>query len=342
MFLKKISSFDISIVLVYIFQAFLYLIFLSTSISLTSFNFIIFLVLCIFLGIGIVMLFCYLFSLSNKSIFYNIKSKFIIFILISIVFLFACFSIKMISNYISFIYLKDMNIFIIMGSLILSIFFLIKKDICSFFRCSTLIFYFYLLLEILSFILLCFYFKVHNILPVTFDINNILDHSYLYLVFIVLPILFLLMVPRYLIRDNKVFSKKIFITYIIISIIISIKSIMSISILGYNSIDIYKYIDVVTYKNINLFTFIERIEWLLCFNSITNMFFLISLSMFYIKEGLNYILPIKKKSYIYPLLICMFVLIFGYLFDFSLVIITWIMILFFFIHLFYALFKLLK
>lgn len=340
--MKKISSYDISIILLYIFQAFLYVIFLNKSISLTSYSFIIFLVLSIFLGISIIMLFSYLFNLSNKNIFENIKSKFIVLILIMIVFIFACFSIRLTSNYISFIYLKDMNIFIIMITLLVAVFFLIKKDIYSFFRCSTLIFYFYILLELISFILLCFNLKYINLLPISFNLENILDHSYIYL-FLIVPILFLLIIPKRIIDNKKMFNKRIFITYFIISIIIFIKSIMSISILGYNSITIYEYIDVVLYKNINLFTFIERIEWLLCFNSITNMFFLISLSAFYIKEGLNYILPIKKNiSYVYPLCICIFILLFSYFYKIDFINLVYSLVVFFLIHLTFCLFKLLK
>lgn len=342
-YLKKITSFDLTICLVYICQAFLYLLFIGKSISLTSYNFILYLIISIFLGIGIILLFGYLFNLSNRNIFYNIKNKFIVFLLVLIPFLFSIYCLNNITSYINFIYLKDVDKFVIMFSFILVIYYFIRNDINSFFRCSTIIFYFYIFLEIITFILLCFYCDLDNLLPVTYDLNNIMDHSYLFLVFLIMPIMFLLVVPKSLVKDAKKIKRNIYIGYLIISLVIFIKSIMSVSILGYSGITIYNYPDVVMYKNINLFSFIERMEWLLCFNTITNMFFMISLSLLYVKEGLNYILPLKKNiSYLYPLVICLLVLIISYFFVIDYIYIIYLFGLFLVIHLTFALFRLLK
>jgi len=341
--LKKIHSIELSFLLFYILQAFLFNIFLPKSISYTSYNFILYLVISIFLGIGVIMLFSYLFNLSNRNIFYNIKNKFIAFILTLIPFIFAIFSLINISSYINYIYLKDIDKLFIIISFMLVVFCFIKNDIYSFFRCSTIIFYFYIFLEIITFILLLFYVDFDNILPINYDLNNIMDYSYLFICFLIIPILFLLVVPKASIKNNSSISRKIFITYLIISLIIGIKSIISISILGYNSMSIYNYPDVVIYKNINLFSFVERFEWLLCFNSITNMFFIISLSLFYVKEGFNYILPIKKNiSYLYPLIICIGVILLSYFLVIDFSYIVSLLVLFFLIHLVFGLFKLIK
>lgn len=341
--MKKINSIELSFLLFYIFQAFLFSVFLNKSISLTSYNFILYLVISIFLGIGVVMLFSYLFNLSNKNIFNNINSKFLVFILILIPLVFSIFSLENISSYINYVYLKDMDKLYIMISFMLVVFCFIKNDIYSFFRCSTIIFYFYIFLEIITFILLFFYIDFNNILPISLEVNNIMDHSYLFICFLVIPILFLLVVPKAIIKNDSKISKKIFITYLVISLIIFIKSLISISILGYNSISIYNYSDVVIYKNIDLFSFIERFEWLLCFNSITNMFFMISLSMYYVKEGLNYILPIKKNiSYLYPLIISIIVILISYFLEVNFSFMVYLLVLFFLIHLIFCLFKLVK
>ena len=338
--MKKISYLDISIFIFYILQCYLFIFFISKSINFVSYNYILYLLISIFLGISIILVFNYLLNLSNRNIFYNIKNKFIVFILLLLVFIFSIYSFNCITNYINFIYLKDMNKFYIMFSFILVIFFYIKNDIYSFFRCSSVVFYFYIFIEIITFVLLIFYVDITKLLPITYNLENIMDHSYLFLCLLVIPILLLLMIPRKMI-DGKGLGKKIYYTYIILSIIIFIKSIMSISILGYSGLSLYNYPDLIIYKNISLFSFVERIEWLLCFNTITNMFFMIGLSLFYIKEGLMYIFPIKKKSF-YPLLICFLVFLFSYLFSINYIVIIWCLILFFSIHLFYTLFKLLK
>ena len=341
--MKKIHSIELSFLLFYILQAFLFSGFISKSIGLVSYKFILFLIINIFLGIGIIFLFNYLFNLSNRNIFYNIKSKLIVFILIFIAFIFSIYSVNNIISYINYVYLKDIDKIFIIFSFISLVFCFIKNDIYSFFRCSTIIFYFYIFLEVITFILLLFYIDFSNILPISFEFNNIMDHSYIFICLLVIPILFLLIVPRGIIKNNSCMSKKIFITYLLISLIIFIKSVISISILGYNSISIYNYSDVVIYKNINLFSFIERFEWLLCFNSITNMFFIISLCLFYVKEGINYILPIKKNiSYLYPLFICIVVGFISYFYIIRFNYVIFLLILFLLIHLTFCLFKLIK
>ena len=339
--MKKISYLDISIFMFYILQCYLFLFFISKSINVVSYNYILYLVIAIFLGISIILLFNYLFHLSNKNIFYNINNKFIVFILVIIAFIFSIYSLNSITNYINYIYLKDINNFYIMLSFLLVIYFYIKNDIYSFFRCSTLVFYFYIFLEIITFILLIFYIDITKLLPITYDLNNIMDNCYLFICFLVIPLLFLLVIPKKMISGKKI-SKKIYFTYLIISLIIFIKSMISISILGYSGLSIYNYPDIIIYKNIDLFSFIERIEWLLAFNSITNMFFMIGLCLFYVKEGLIYIFPIKKKIITTPLLICLFCFIFGYFINISNIFIVWLLITFFSIHLAYAVFKLLK
>jgi len=341
-YLKKINSLELSFLLVYIFQAYFYIIFLNKAIDFTSYNFIFYFIISIFLGISIILLFNYLFNLSNKNIFFNIKNKFLIFILIFVPFVFACFSLDNISSYINNIYLKDVDNFFISIPFIIVIYFIIKKDIFSFFRCSSLIFYFYIILEIVTVILLAFYFDFNNILPINYDIENAINNSYLFIIFLIMPILFLLVVPKEIIRNNNKINKKVFISYIIIVFLLLIKSIISISILGYSSISIYNYPDIIIYKNINLFSLIERMEWLLCFNSITNMFFLISLSLLYVKEGLNYLIPSKKLNKLSPFIICLIVLLCSYFLVVDYIYIVYLFCLFFFIHLIFCIYKLIK
>jgi hypothetical protein len=277
------------------------------------------------------------------NIFDNIKSKFWILTLVLVVFVFCIYALQNVSSYINYIYLKDMDKLYIMLSFMVVVFCFIKNDAYTFLRCSTLVFYFYIILEIISFILLFFYIDFNNILPITYEISNITDHAYLFICFLIIPILFLLVIPKTIIKNDSKISNNIFITYLVISLVILIKSIISISILGYNAISIYNFPEIVIYKNIDLFSFIERFEWLLCFNSITNMFFIISLSVYYVKEGLKYIFPLKKNiSYLYPLISCISVFIISYFIEINYMVIVYLLILFFLIHLIFCLFKLAK
>lgn len=341
--MKKIRSIDLSIFLVYIFQAFFYLLFINKTISKVNYSYLIFILISIFLGISIIILFSYLFNLNNKNIFQNLNNKFLVFIFLLVPLLFAMFSLTNITSYINYVYLNDLDKLYISLSFIIIIFYFIKNDTLSFFRCSTLIFYFYVLLEIITFILLLFYLKPSNLLPMTFDLEISLNNSYMFIIFMISPILLLLFLSKNLLKDNKKIGKKIFITYLIISFILFIKSLLTISILGYSQLNIYNYPDIILYKNINLFGFLERVEWLLAFNSIINFFFLISLSLFYIKEGLNYIYPLKKDmSYLYPLIICLITFLGSYFLNINYLYVVYGLVLFIVLHLTFVLFSLLK
>lgn len=319
------------------------MILISKTISTLSYNYIIFLGIASFLGISIILLFNHLFGLNNKNIFQNIKSKILVFILLINAFIFACFSLNNITSYINYIYLNNMDKFYIMVSFIAIVFYLIKNDHLAFFRCSTLLFYFYVLVEIITCVLLVFYADLNNLLPITMNLETSINYSYIYIIFLISPILFLLFLSKNMIKDNQHFGKKMFITYLIVTAIIILKNVLCVSVLGYSSIGIYNYPDVIMYKNINLFGFLERIEWLLCFNSITNFFFLISLSLFYIKEGLNYIKPLKKNiSYLYPLIICIIAFLVSYFIPINYLYVIYSFVIFIFLHLIFCLFSFLK
>lgn len=327
----------------YIFQAFFYILFLNSAMEKVKYSYFIYLFLSIFLGIGIIILFTYLFSLNNKNIFMNVKSKILVFILLITPFIFSIFCLDNITSYINYVYLNDVNELFIMISFMIAVFYLIKNDIFSFFRCSTLMFYFYILLEIITFFLLLFYVDFNNLLPFMSDLELSINNSYLFLIFLISPILFLLFIPKKIIDNNKKIGKNIFLTYLVIGLIIIIKSFLSVAVLGYSSLGAYNYPDVIIYKNINLFSFIERIEWLLSFNTITDMFFLISLALFYVKEGLNYILPLKKNiDYLYPLIICILIVLGSYVLTINYVNLIYLFILFGVMHFTFALFSLIK
>ena len=171
-------------------------------------------------------MFNHLFGLNNKNIFQNIKSKILVFILLINAFIFACFSLNNITSYINYVYLNNMDKFYIMVSFIAIVFYLIKNDHLAFFRCSTLIFYFYILVEIITCLLLVFYVDLNNLLPITMDLETSINYSYIYIIFLISPILFLLFLSKNMIKDNQHFGKRMFITYLIVTAIIILKNVL--------------------------------------------------------------------------------------------------------------------
>jgi hypothetical protein len=67
-----------------------------------------------------------------------------------------------------------------------------------------------------------------------------MDNSYLFICFLIIPCLFLLFVPKTIIKNNTNINRKVFITYLIISLIIVIKSIMMIPLKISNKINLTK------------------------------------------------------------------------------------------------------
>ena len=341
--MKKMTSINLSIVIIYIFQTFFYTLFLNRAINKLNNNYFIYLLVSIFLGISIIILFTYLFKNNEKGIFAMLKSKILIIILMITPLIFSIFTLNFASQYINFIYLHNIDKIYVIIALALVLFYLLKNNTLSFFRSSTLIFYFYVFLEIITILLLIPYIDINNLLPITIDLTLSINNSYLFLIIMVSPIMFLLLVPKNLIKDDKNSGKKIFLTYIIGSLIIIFKSFLVISILGYNALSIYNYPDIIMYKNIELFSILERVEWLLCFNSITNFFFLISLSSIYIKEGIDYLLNLKGHYSKTVSFFITLIILLGSIFlkiDFSYIIYSFLI--FLIIHLFYAIYRIIK
>lgn len=341
--MKKMASINLSIIIIYIFQAFFYALFLNKAINKLNNNYFIYLLVSIFLGISIIILFTYLFKNNEKGIFVMLKSKILIIILMITPLIFSIFTLNFASQYINFIYLHNIDKIYVIIALALVLFYLLKNNTLSFFRASTLIFYFYVFLEIITVLLLIPYIDINNLLPITSDLTLSVNNSYLFLIILVSPIMFLLLVPKNLIKDDKNSGKRIFLTYIIGSLIIIFKSFLVISILGYNALGIYNYPDVIMYKNIELFSILERVEWLLCFNSITHFFFLISLSSLYIKEGIDYLFHLNGHySKIVSFLITLVITLGSIFFKIDFYYIVYSFLIFLIIHLFYAIYRIIK
>ena len=107
-------------------------------------------------------------------------------------------------------------------------------------------------------------------------------------------------------NDSK--NNKSIIIFSIISIsLILIQAILIISILGIDLTNIYKNPDIMIYKKISFLNILERVEVFLSFNQLLNGLFIITISIYLIKEILMYFIK-KKKEFILLTLLALFFL----------------------------------
>ncbi len=342
-YLQKIKSIDVIILIYYITQAFLFFV-QNKMINAVNHNYLLYVGVALFLSLGIILMFGYLLRYDEKkNIFGLLKNKYLIFLFLIIPLILSIFCLDNVTKFISYVYLKDVNKVGIMISFSLVVFYLLNNDYDTLFRTSTLMFYFYFIIEVLTFILLLFYIDFDNLLPITTNFEVAISNSYMFIIFTFLPLFFLLFINKRKISDEKKLSPNMIWGLVIIFLVIAVKNIFCVMILGYDTISFYNYPEITIYKNIELFGFVERIEWLLGFNTITNYFFLITLGLTYVKEGLNYILPLKKDiKYLYPLILSGMMLIGCFLFRINYVWIIYLGVIYLVMHLVLTLFCLVK
>ena len=111
------------------------------------------------------------------------------FLLLIVLSLSTIYSLNNLTSFVSFYMLKDVNNYIISITLIITILYLVKKDIPTITRISEICFYFYIFVFILGFIGLYKYINLNNLKPLnTTNIGNHLITSISFFSYSILPI----------------------------------------------------------------------------------------------------------------------------------------------------------
>lgn len=267
----------------------------------------------IIIGGIIVLLFFYIISLiknnnRNKNLIDIInESKILKYILtpiiIFILILSIVYSLELITSFIHYYILKEVNKLIITITFIATILYLVKQGISTITKVSEICFYVYLLFFIISLIGLITDIDLNNLKPLfTTNINNHINTSSIYFLSTVIPLFNILIIKEDKIKSVTKENKLPFI-FIILSILLTFfQYILIISILGIQLTNIYQNPDMIIYKKISFLNILDRVEVILAFNNILNIFFTLTLYLYTLKKMITKTIKTKKEHIILALL----------------------------------------
>ena len=201
------------------------------------------------------------------------------------------------TNFICSQYLYKTSKFIVSIIFMVPIVYISLKNIKVLLRSSNLLFYFSCFIFITCIIGLVVQVKFNNLLPFLEDgimgpFNGALSH----IAFAVLPLFSLLIIPKDIIKDKKIFNKYIIIMYLIASLSKIIVIFFTVSVFGIDLAYIYKFPDYLLLRRIMSGGFFERLESILAIQWFFDFFIALSFYFYYIKISAKQIFNIKHQN----------------------------------------------
>lgn len=228
---------------------------------------------------------------------YLVNSNTIIKFLLCILSLFfALYSVFNISSIIKEIILPNMSQTIISLTFLIVTTILSIKGIKSISIASNLMFVIYIIIAIISFLFNLANVNHINLLPTTFDLNNVPFINILFLT--VSPLFMLLIIPKSEFINFNKYKKYLYVFYAIFYGYFLIKILFIISILGIKYFSFIDYPEITIFKMINIFNFFERLEELLIINMFIQGVITTSVSINYSSTLLNSIFSLNEKAFI--------------------------------------------
>lgn len=285
----KFTSLELAIFSFFIFSSNLSITIINLFKNYSTLDIILSVIIYFFIGLLLIKLFFKGYDFSfDKS---NILIKFF-FTTFSIIFsLYLTFNL---SNVIKDIILPNMSINVIGLVFIIVSSILAFKGIKSLSIASNLFFILYLLIIIISFCFNIGSVNYINLLPISFNVDNI---SFLEVLLLsISPLYMMLIIPKKDIINFNKYKKYTYISYGLFSLYLIIKVLFITSILGikYYSFIEYPYINIL--KMINIFDFFQRLEELFIINIFIEYLICNALSLYYSSNILNNIFKFNNKS----------------------------------------------
>lgn len=209
------------------------------------------------------------------------------------------------TTFISSQFLKETPLLFIGACFSLVIILVNFKGIETLSRVGLIIFFINFVLFFLAVIGLLPQFQVSNLKPfLEFGIGKPMIGAVYNILLNLLPIYFLLIIPKEQLVNKEKYRKYIIIFYIISVIIKLIFILLTLGVLGIHLTSIYQYPEYIVLKRIKLFNFIDKIENVITIQWLFGLFFNISLVVYYVSHS---IVP-KRDTKILPILITVIIL----------------------------------
>lgn len=186
----------------------------------------------------------------------------IINITISILFiLFASLILYNVSLFLDTQYIPDTSSLYVKILIMVAVVYASSKDIASISRVSQALFIINIILFLISCIGIITEFDYNNLLPILSDgIKPVLSGGIQYAIFGVFPLILLTAIPLKKVENKKSVFRNIWIIYILTNVVMFLIFFLTIGVLGYEVVSIYKYPEYMVLKIFSLFGIIERIE----------------------------------------------------------------------------------
>lgn len=302
---SKVSPLSICFLSSFLYRSFYIIGFFNLIIAISKTDSIFSIIIGSILGLIILWSYFYLDNkLINDNIFVKINKSFpkviadfLIAFLINLFIFIGGFTLYNLSIFINYNLLNDIDILPISILFIITITYVASKGIATITRVSGIFIFIFTSLVISSILALISYSNPINLYPLlTNNFMKIYEGGIYSCILSVTPIFLLLIIPRAKIENNKKYHKYMLITYIINCVYILISFILIISILGIELTSILSYPDIIALQKVSLLNFIERIEDILSFKLMFDGFLFLTLTIFYVKEGINTLFRIKPNN----------------------------------------------
>ena len=134
-------------------------------------------------------------------------------------------------------------------------------------------------------------------MPILKDgILPVLEAALGFIAYSITPLLFIGSIPVHYYEDKKNYKKHMTLAYIFSSLAVFAIPYLVITIFGIDLVQLYQYPEFQILKRVSIGGFIERIESTLSIQWIFELFVLITIGMYFIKQGIYHVFYIKNKK----------------------------------------------
>lgn len=199
--------------------------------------------------------------------------------------LFTSYVFQEFTHFIQIEYLSKTPRIFILFAFLLPLLYLVKKGIKVIGEVSTILFYFSIILLLITCSSLIFQVDFENLLPVFEHTNQIWDTSFIYVGFNVLPLFFLTNLPF---EKNTHYGKMITGIYFLNMIILTVTTFLTVTILGIHLASTYIYPEFHLLKQVSVIGVLGHLESILAFQGIFDSYIMLAIALYYLSTFTEY------------------------------------------------------
>lgn len=233
----------------------------------------------------------------NNKIFGKTIGTILNIILSVFVFIFVIITFWNLGDFVNSQYLNSTPTYAITLAFLLPIIYVLSKGFNALARTSLILFYANILAFILIVVALVPQIELNNFMPFMEDgIIPILNGSYNYIAYNLLPLFLLTIIPKNIITKPDKFKKQVIIMYILSALAIFSVIVLITGIFGINLARIFAYPEYHILKRISLFNSIERLETMLSLTWLFSFYIILCLGLYYVCENIRITFNIISKK----------------------------------------------